>query len=264
MSRDPRLPAMMRLWQDSFGDSDAFVRLFFTRVYRPRNALTLTRDGCLAAMLHIVPYRLRVGHRTLPAAYICGVSTRREVRGRGLMTDLMRRALRTMRRRRFAIATLIPAEPWLFDVYAPRPTSRLAPLTSASRPAPTRASSPPSTACNAAAPAPSCTRRATLRPSAATACSTAAVSSRPWPAISPSASFSRRPKRAAWCASRSCSRPTLPSSPPYSVPPPRVMAPRVSAFVAPRALAGPRCLTASPRCSTSAFCPPTFGTSTWR
>ena len=118
MSRDPRLPAMMRLWQDSFGDSDAFVRLFFTRVYRPRNALTLTRDGCLAAMLHIVPYRLRVGHRTLPAAYICGVSTRREVRGRGLMTDLMRRALRTMRRRRFAIATLIPAEPWLFDVYA--------------------------------------------------------------------------------------------------------------------------------------------------
>ena len=42
MSRDPRLPAMMRLWQDSFGDSDAFVRLFFTRVYRPRNALTLT------------------------------------------------------------------------------------------------------------------------------------------------------------------------------------------------------------------------------
>ena len=45
MIRDPRLPAMMRLWQDTFGDSDAFVRLFFTRVYRPQNALTLRRDG---------------------------------------------------------------------------------------------------------------------------------------------------------------------------------------------------------------------------
>lgn len=118
MIRDPRLPAMMRLWQDTFGDSDAFVRLFFTRVYRPQNALTLSRDGHLAAMLHIVPYRLRVGRRTLPAAYICGVSTRPEARGQGLMTALMRRALRTMRRRGFALTTLIPAEPWLFDVYA--------------------------------------------------------------------------------------------------------------------------------------------------
>lgn len=118
MIRDPRLPAMMRLWQDTFGDSDAFVRLFFTRVYRPQNALTLSRDGRLAAMLHLVPYSLRIGHRTLPAAYICGVSTRPEARGQGLMTALMRRALRTMRRRGFALTTLIPAEPWLFDVYA--------------------------------------------------------------------------------------------------------------------------------------------------
>ena len=118
MIRDPRLPAMMRLWQDTFGDSDAFVRLFFTRVYRPQNALTLSRDGRLAAMLHLVPYALRIGHRTLPAAYICGVSTRPEARGRGLMTTLMRRALRTMHRRGFALTTLIPAEPWLFDVYA--------------------------------------------------------------------------------------------------------------------------------------------------
>ncbi|ETK01665.1 acetyltransferase [Tannerella sp. oral taxon BU063 isolate Cell 2] len=109
---------MMRLWQDTFGDSDAFVRLFFTRVYRLQNALTITRNGRLAAMLHIVPYRLRVGRRTLPVAYICGVSTRPEARGQGLMTALMRRALRTMRRRGFALTTLIPAEPWLFDVYA--------------------------------------------------------------------------------------------------------------------------------------------------
>ena len=118
MSSDPRLPAMARLWQDTFGDSDAFVRLFFTRVYRPENALTQWLDGHLAAMLHIVPYVLRVGRRTLPAAYICGVCTRPEARGQGLMTGLIRRALRTMRRRRFALTTLIPAEPWLFDVYA--------------------------------------------------------------------------------------------------------------------------------------------------
>ena len=118
MIRDPRLPAMMRLWQDTFGDSDAFVRLFFTRVYRPQNALTTCLDGRLATMLHLVPYALRIGHRTLPAAYICGVSTRPEARGRGLMTDLMRRALRTMRRRGFALTMLVPAEPWLFDVYA--------------------------------------------------------------------------------------------------------------------------------------------------
>ena len=267
MIRDPRLPAMMRLWQDTFGDSDAFVRLFFTRVYRPQNALTTCRDGRLVAMLYIVPYCLRVGRRTLPAAYICGVSTRPAARGQGLMTALMRRALRTMRRRGFALTTLIPAEPWLFDVYArlgyvhpiPARDERIStdglPLT----PTPIRVAP-----CTDADRAPSCTRRTTSTPSASTVNLTAAVCSWPSPTDGPRASSSRRPRRAAWCASRSCSPIVRTPRRPSFAPLPRVTAPRSSAFVAPRSPAVPRSLTDWPHGSTTVSRRPTSIVSTWR
>ena len=49
---------LVALWKTCFGDSDSFIRLFFDRVYRDENALTLERDGRLCCALHIVPYKM--------------------------------------------------------------------------------------------------------------------------------------------------------------------------------------------------------------
>lgn len=63
---------LVALWKTCFGDSDSFIRLFFDRVYRDENALTLERDGRLCCALHIVPYKMRAGERELTMAYVCG------------------------------------------------------------------------------------------------------------------------------------------------------------------------------------------------
>ncbi|MDR0393746.1 MAG: GNAT family N-acetyltransferase [Tannerella sp.] len=105
------------LWQEIFQDSDEFVNLFFNRVYKPENTLVIKRDNRIISALHMVPYRIKIGHDIFPSAYVCGVCTLPSERGKGIMNTLMTEAMETMRQKGYLISTLIPAEPWLFDFY---------------------------------------------------------------------------------------------------------------------------------------------------
>jgi predicted acetyltransferase len=105
------------LWQEIFRDSAEFTGLFFSRVYRPENALVLKRDNRIMAALQMIPYEIKAAGRILPAAYLCGICTRPSERGKGFMHLLMTEAVEIMCRRGYRLSMLIPAEPWLFDVY---------------------------------------------------------------------------------------------------------------------------------------------------
>lgn len=105
------------LWQEVFHDSDNFVELFFNRVYKSENTLVIKRDNRIISALQMVPYQIKIDHKTFPSAYICGVCTHPSERGKGIMNTLMTEAMEVMRRKGYVISTLIPAEPWLFDFY---------------------------------------------------------------------------------------------------------------------------------------------------
>ena len=106
------------LWQTVFHDSDEYVRMFFDRVYQPENTFVIEQEGKgVVAMLQTVPYEVKIESAILPCAYVCGVCTHPSARGKGYMKALMQEAIRVMRKRGFALSVLIPAEPWLFEVY---------------------------------------------------------------------------------------------------------------------------------------------------
>lgn len=105
------------LWQTVFHDTDEFVNLYFNRVYKSENTLVIEKEGRLVSMLQMIPYEMKVDETTLSCAYICGVCTHPSEQGKGYMKALMKQAMDTMRERGFAVTTLIPAEPWLFDFY---------------------------------------------------------------------------------------------------------------------------------------------------
>jgi GNAT superfamily N-acetyltransferase len=108
----------MEMWKLCYPDvSDAFTALWFDRVYRDEQMLVAKVDGRVVSALQIVPYGMSYFGECLPAAYVCGVCTRPDERGKGRMTRLMRRATAVMRERGFALATLIPGEEWLFGYY---------------------------------------------------------------------------------------------------------------------------------------------------
>jgi Predicted acetyltransferase involved in intracellular survival and related acetyltransferases len=108
---------MKSLWQTTFQDSDEFVDMFFNRIYKPENALVIKKDGKIVSALQMIPYEIKIGDNIIPAAYICGVCTLTFERGKGLMNILMNEAMDVIRQKGYGITTLIPAHPWLFDVY---------------------------------------------------------------------------------------------------------------------------------------------------
>lgn len=108
---------VIELWRTCFTDSEAFICLYFERVYQDENTLTLERGGRMISALQMLPYTMTYLGAEIPIAYLAGVCTAPEERGRGWMRQLLREASCEMERRGIALATLIPAEPWLFDYY---------------------------------------------------------------------------------------------------------------------------------------------------
>ena len=106
---------IVNLWRTCFGDSEAFISLYFDRVYKDENAMTIEKDGKIVSALQIVPYTMTYLGTEISVAYISGVCTAPEERGQGLMRQLLQETFEEMERREVAISALIPADPWLFD-----------------------------------------------------------------------------------------------------------------------------------------------------
>ena len=102
-----------KLWTDTFDDKAEWVEIFFTRVYRDDDVMVLRPDGNgsrPASALLLQRYAMNFHGATVGCAYICGAATRRNERGKGLMTRLLATSLREARERGDMLVTLIPAE----------------------------------------------------------------------------------------------------------------------------------------------------------
>ncbi len=108
------VPALRALFADSFGESEEFLDLFFETAFAPSRSRITTEDGRLLASLFWFDCELR-GRKI---AYIYGVSTAREYRGKGICSALMTDTHTHLMSLGYAAAILVPAEPSLFDFYA--------------------------------------------------------------------------------------------------------------------------------------------------
>ena len=105
------------LWRICFNDNEEFIRLFFDNIYNPENVIAIEQNGDIVSALHILPYTIDIGGKETQAAYICGVGTLPYERGKGHMSRLMKLTDEVLKRRNIPISFIIPAEPWLFDIY---------------------------------------------------------------------------------------------------------------------------------------------------
>ena len=114
------LPALTRLWQACFGDTEAEVRAFWQALFDCTPVyLRRAPDGSPAAMLCALPAEL-VGDDgdAVPAAYLYAVCTVPALRGRGHCRLLLQEAEQDLKRQGIRAAVLVPAEESLFGFYA--------------------------------------------------------------------------------------------------------------------------------------------------
>lgn len=109
---------IIRIWQESFKDSRAYVNMYFDRVYREDEALTLTdASGATVSSLLLQHYAMKFHGTELPVSYVAGAATRRQQRGKGYMSQLMRMALKASAERGDMACTLIPSTSALYYFY---------------------------------------------------------------------------------------------------------------------------------------------------
>ncbi len=106
------------LWKLVFNDSDKFMDLYFSRVYKPKYNVTCQLNHHVVAALQTLPYALLYHGQELPAVYISGVSTHPDYRHQEIGNNLMRQAHFDLFYKNVVYAALIPAEDWLYEWYA--------------------------------------------------------------------------------------------------------------------------------------------------
>ena len=105
------------LWKSLFGDTEAFISLFFHEVVREENIRVLEEKGRILSALYMLSYPFRIWNQEVTASYISGAGTLSEAQGRGLMRRLLIDSFKEMEHRQIPLSILIPAEPWLYGFY---------------------------------------------------------------------------------------------------------------------------------------------------
>lgn len=107
------IPALRQLWQQAFGDSDAFLDGFFATGFSPARCRCLHLEGGLASALYWFDCRWK----EKKVAYLYAVATEAAFRGRGLCRTLMEDTHRHLRLQGYSGAALVPGNEGLFSLY---------------------------------------------------------------------------------------------------------------------------------------------------
>lgn len=107
------IPALQDLWQEAFGDTDAFWNAFTATAMSPSRCFAATEDGRLAGALYW--FDCACGGK--PVAYLYGVATAKIFRGRGVCHALMAHLHRHLQEKGYAGVILVPGGESLFQFY---------------------------------------------------------------------------------------------------------------------------------------------------
>ena len=109
-----QLPQLRKLWQEAFGDTDAFLDLFFSTGFSPDRCLAVQVEGQVAAALYWMDCRLE----GKPVAYLYAVATAQSFRYQGICRALMERTRALLSQLGYAGILLVPGTDALRQMYA--------------------------------------------------------------------------------------------------------------------------------------------------
>ncbi|MDR0970178.1 MAG: GNAT family N-acetyltransferase [Lentimicrobiaceae bacterium] len=112
-------PFVKNMWKTCFGDTNDYMNMYFEHKYKPENTLIYFEGETAVASLQILSYTITFYETEIPAAYLSGICTLPEFRGKGYASKLISKAHEIIRKRGIYIVVLIPEtnKNWLFKFY---------------------------------------------------------------------------------------------------------------------------------------------------
>ncbi|MDR1347379.1 MAG: GNAT family N-acetyltransferase [Prevotellaceae bacterium] len=105
------------LYKLCFDDSDRFVNFYFDKRYTEKNHFTILKNSNPVAALQVIMYMMTFFDAKISFAYLSAICTHPDFRRQGLMTELLEKTHKQLFADGICAAFLIPAKPFLFDVY---------------------------------------------------------------------------------------------------------------------------------------------------
>ncbi len=106
------------LWEKVFSDdTKAFLDYYYYIKTRDNEIWVIEEEGQICSMIQLNPYKIRVGAKEFPSAYIIAVATREPYRGRGFMGVLLRKTLEEMQHKKMPFTFLMPAAEAIYTPY---------------------------------------------------------------------------------------------------------------------------------------------------
>lgn len=98
------------LWEAVFTeDSPEFLDYYYKVKAAENEIYVIEEDGEIVSMIHLNPYQMRMGDEIYQTHYIVAVATKEQLRGRGLMRNLLTHVLQVMKERGEPFTFLMPA-----------------------------------------------------------------------------------------------------------------------------------------------------------
>ena len=99
-----------RLWEQIFTeDTQKFLDYYYSVKTKENEIYVIEEDGAIRSMLHLNPYKMQIGCKTVESHYIVAVATEETYRKRGYMAKLLKKAMEDMRENGEAFTFLMPA-----------------------------------------------------------------------------------------------------------------------------------------------------------
>lgn len=114
MPQPEHVTGLRALWQEAFGDTDAFLDTFFSTAFSPERCLCIVKDKHIAAAL----YWFECEYKGQPLAYIYAVATAKAYRGNGLCKKLLEATHHKLNNEGYIGALLVPGSKSLFQFYS--------------------------------------------------------------------------------------------------------------------------------------------------
>lgn len=114
---DSTKQAVRDMWKICFGDSDAYMDIYFNHKYRNENTLIYIEDQKPVASLQMLSYSFSFHGSEIPVAYLSGLCTLPDYRNRGYMKELIINSYQVAKEREIPLMVLVPQDKSVMSYY---------------------------------------------------------------------------------------------------------------------------------------------------
>ena len=101
-------PQIKQLWHDCFGDTDPYLSWYFDNIYKDKNTVAAAENGNLLGAAQLRDHKIVMHGKTHQCAYVCGVCTHPESRGKKIGSLIMSEIANVSRQRGNEFNVLVP------------------------------------------------------------------------------------------------------------------------------------------------------------